>query len=180
MDFQESQTYINLQVALKELLETNTLLEIFEAAAAEEVLIPINFLFNTTARNVRYIAIYLYSILYGETSTLENLQVASIRENEGRLVYLDYSDTAIEEGFDDIASLFNGISNIMLNHSIAYDNAILDIENGTLYCQPGESLWICLGCGNILSGICAPDICPVCGVSGRYYRRYTATNNVFF
>lgn len=173
MDFQQSQTYINLLNALKDLLGENTLLELYERRANEEILIPISFLFNTTARNSRYIANQLYYILFGQTSTLENLQEASRLENEELILYREYSEVALEEGFDEYASLFNGIANILLSHTLAYDQAIEDIQNDQLYCKPQETLWICLGCGNILSGLCAPDICPVCGVPGGYYQQYS-------
>ena len=53
---------------------------------------------------------------------------------------------------------------------------IEDIINDQLYCKPEESLWICLGCGNILSGLCAPEICPVCGVDGGFYDHLSTYN----
>lgn len=173
MDFEDSQTYLNLQIALQDLLENNSLLELFETEAQEEILIPISFLFNTTARNSKFIANRIYEILYGEMTTLDNLQVAREREDEELRTYREYSRVAIGEGFEGYASLFNGIANVMLNHLLAYDNAIDNIINDTLFCKPEESLWICLGCGNILSGLCAPDVCPVCGVPGGYYDQLT-------
>ncbi len=173
MDFEDSQTYLNLQIALLDLLENNSLLELFETKAQEEILIPVSFLFNTTARNSRFIADRIYEIIYGDTTTLENLQVAREREDEELRTYREYSRVAIDEGFEGYASLFNGIANIMLNHLLSYDNAINNILNDTLYCKPEESLWICLGCGNILSGLCAPDVCPVCGVPGGFYDQLT-------
>lgn len=169
MAIEGSQTQFNLQIALSNLLEETTLLELYETTANEEILIPISFLFNTTARHSRFIANYLHEIINGETTTLENLQAARSRENEELTLYREFSQVASNEGFEDISSLFNGIANILRNNLFAYEDAIESIINGTLYCQPVESLWICLGCGNILSGICAPDICPVCGVDGGFY-----------
>lgn len=171
MDFQQSQTYQNVQFVLSELFETHSLLNIFETIAYEEVLVQISFLFNTSARNIRYITNALYNILYGKTSTLENLEFARAREDDELRKYRDYSVIALEEGFDDIASILNGISNIMLTHIVAYDEAISSILNGELFCSQEESLWICLGCGNILAGECAPEICPVCFLPGGYYQK---------
>jgi rubrerythrin len=173
LDLQGSQTYINLQITLANLLEDSTLLDIYEIKSNEEILIPISFLFNTNARNLRFISNRLYRMLNGETTTLENLQAASSREEEELLQYREFSRVAIEEGFEDISSLFNGIANILLNHVLAYQDAIEDIINDQMYCKPEESLWICLGCGNILSGLCAPERCPVCGVPGGYYDQLT-------
>ena len=96
MDFEDSQTYLNLQIALQDLLENNSLLELFETEAQEEILIPISFLFNTTARNSKFIANRIYEILYGEMTTLDNLQVA--RENflaaESRIRDVDVAEEA--------------------------------------------------------------------------------------
>lgn len=174
MSIQSSQTYINLQIALSNLLENNTLLNLYENTATEEILIPISFLFNTNARHSRFIANALHELIYGETNTLENLQAARERENQELLSYQEYSQIALEEGFGDIASLFNGIANILRNHLFAYESAIEKIISGTLYCKSTESLWICLGCGNIISGLCAPDRCPVCFVDGGYYDQLTS------
>lgn len=171
MDFQQSQTYQNLQTVLFDLFETYSLLNIFETTAYEEVLIPISFLFNTSARNVRYITSALYSILYGEPTTLENLEFIRSSEDEDLRKYREYSIIASDEGFDTIASILNGTANIMLGHILAYDNAISAIINGELYCQEEETFWICLGCGNIIVAECAPDLCPVCLVAGGYYQQ---------
>lgn len=81
MDFQQSQTYQNIQTVLSELFETHSILNIFEVTAYEEVLIPISFLFNTSARNLWYITNALYNILYGEDTTLENLEFIRARED---------------------------------------------------------------------------------------------------
>jgi rubrerythrin len=170
MDFQQSRTYINLQEALRYQLESNTAFELFEMQSDEEILIPISFILDTAARNSRFIANRLRSLLYGETTTLDNLKEASAMENAEIALYREYSQTAREEGYSDIASLFNGIANILLNHSLAFDNVAADLENGQLYCKQNESLWVCLGCGNILSGECAPDVCPICAVPGSFYQ----------
>ena len=99
MDFQQSQTYQNVQFVLSELFETHSFLNIFETIAYEEVLIQISFLFNTSARNIRYITNALYNILYGKTSTLENLEFARAREDDELRKYRDYSVIALEEGY---------------------------------------------------------------------------------
>lgn len=171
MDFQQSQTYQNIQTVLSELFETHSFLNIFEVTAYEEVLIPISFLFNTSARNLWYITNALYNILYGEDTTLENLEFIRAREDEELRRYREYSIIASDEGFNDISSILNGIANILLGHISAYDSAISAIINEELYCKEEEVFWICLGCGNILVGECAPDICPVCFLPGGYYQQ---------
>ncbi len=173
LDFQESQTYINLQISLLNLLEESTLLDLYEAQANEEVLIPISLLFSTNARHSRFIANRIHGTIYGETITLDNLIAAREREDRELNLYLEYSEQALEEGYDEFASLFNGISNILRNHLFAYEAAIDDIISNQLFCKPEETLWICIGCGNIISGLCAPEVCPVCLTPQGFYQQLT-------
>ena len=48
LDFQGSQTNINLRITLSNILEDSTLLDIYETKANNEVLIPISFLFSSS------------------------------------------------------------------------------------------------------------------------------------
>ncbi len=77
-----------------------------------------------------------------------------------------------QEGFGDIASLFNGIANIKLNHNYALQTYLTNMENDTLFCKNETKLWVCLGCGNIMGGLCAPTICPICGYPQGYYELF--------
>lgn len=174
LDFQQSKTYINLQNALQNELQTNAKMQLFRKKAEQDQLLECRFIFDTAARNGEFISERLRRILYGgDPSTLENLLEASDDvENAEKNIYREYSRIAIEEGYTDIASLFNGIGNIKLNHNVTFHNAANDIQKNELFCKQTENLWICLGCGNIISGVCAPEICPICGYPQGYYQLY--------
>lgn len=173
MDFQQSQTYINLQAAYNDSLMANARYGLFSKRAMQDQLLEIGFIFDTTARNEQYMAERLRNILSnGNPSTLENLSEASNEEREASNLYREFSRIAVEEGYNDLASLFNGIANIRLNHISTFDSVIVEIQNDELFCKPEKNLWICLGCGNILSGECAPEICPICGYPQGYYQLY--------
>jgi rubrerythrin len=175
MDFQQSKTYQNLQSAFEFETQSKALYDIFSVRADQEVLLGISFSFDTLSRNDRFIAERLRSIINGGVFTTEqNLMEAS--ENElyaGNTMYREFSRVATEEGYGDIASLFNGIANIKLNHNFTLQTYLSDIQNNTLFCKDEARLWICLGCGNILSGLCAPEICPICGYPQGYYELFT-------
>lgn len=170
MDFQSSQTYQNIINTYEYHLKANAKYGLFAKKARQEVLIEIGFIFDTASRNEQFIAERLRSILYnGTPSTLENLIEASNEELSESNLYRDYSQIAQEEGYEDIASLFSGIANIKLNHNSLFQSVVNEIQNNELFCQPVERLWVCLGCGNILSGLCAPERCPICGYPQSYY-----------
>lgn len=174
MDFQNSTTYLNLQTALENELSTNGLYDLYRKRAGQEELIEIRNVFDTISRDSEFLAERLRRILNGgDTTTYQNLVDAADRERYAEnQIYREFSRIATEEGYDDIASLFNGIANIKLSHNTTLQTFIDNINNNELFCKNREALWICLGCGNILSGECAPDICPICGYPQGYYQVY--------
>lgn len=171
MDFRESQTFRNIAAAYEVELMAHTQYTLFAKRARQEVLIEISILFDTLSRNELFIAERLRSIIFaGIPDTTQNLIEA--RDNilmESNL-YREYARIAIEEGYSEYASLFSGIANIMLSHHNSFENMIKDIERGELFCKPQEGLWLCLGCGNLLSGLCAPELCPICLYPQSYYQ----------
>lgn len=170
MDFVQSNTYNNLIKALEDSYRSSGKQLLFSKRAYQDDLIQVSLLFDTTSRNNEFIAERLRRELYGEnTSTLDNLADASNESLEESSEYREYSRIAMEEGYDRLASLFNGIANIKLNHNGNFSTLVSDIRSNQLLCKPTEALWICLGCGNILSGVCAPEICPICGYPQGYY-----------
>ncbi|MFA9376819.1 MAG: rubrerythrin family protein [Lachnotalea sp.] len=174
MDFQQSQTLINLQIAYKNELETSSKNNIFGIQAGNENQLRISDIFSTVSRNNRFIANRLRRLLNGgNTTSYENLLESSEDERYAQKnIYLEYSQIALQEGYTDISSLFNGISNIKLNHSFLTKITAADLKNNELYCKKDERTWVCLGCGNIMSGLCAPEICPICGYPQTFYELF--------
>lgn len=106
--------------------------------------------------------------------TQDNLLNSAEFELAAGDLYKDYSLTAKEEGYTDIAALFNGLRNIELNHNLIFQTNYGNVVQDQVFCKPGTSLWICMQCGNILSGPCAPEVCPVCQFPQGYYRIFTS------
>jgi rubrerythrin len=178
MDFQQSKTFQNLQSAFDYETRSKAKYDIFSVRADQEVLLGISFAFDTISRNDRFIAERLRNIINGGVlSTQQNLGEAAANEiYAGNQMYRDFSRTATEEGYGDIASLFNGIANIKLNHNLIFQTYLNEMQSNTLFCKNEAKLWICLGCGNILSGTCAPAICPICGYPQGYYELFINVN----
>lgn len=171
MDFRQSQTFKNIEIAYNIELEAHGKYSLFNKIALMEELIEIGFLFDDLSRNELFIAERLRSILHdGQPNTSMNLIEASESVLNESNQYREFARVAIEEGYTQYASLFSGIANIMLSHHNSFENMIKDIDRGELFCKPQEALWQCLGCGNILSGLCAPDRCPICGYPQSYYQ----------
>lgn len=175
MDFQQSKTYQNVLNAYNIEAEINTRYQIYADQARLEGYIEIAALYEVTARNDKeHARIWMRQLNQGVIpDTQQNLQSSyDIASNLGNNLYREYARIARDEGYNDIASLFNGIANIELNHDLNFRTYYERLTRGELYCQPTETLWICMQCGNIMSGLCAPEICPVCSFPQGYYRLY--------
>lgn len=175
MDFQQSKTYKNVVNAFELEQIISTRYQLYADQARLEEFIQIGNVFDVTARNAKeHARIWWRRLNNGILPTTEqNLRDSAEEEAYlGNTLYREYAATAREEGYDDIAALFNGIANIALNHNLRFTILREDILRGEVFCKPTETLWICMQCGNIMSGVCAPQICPVCGFPQGYYRLY--------
>lgn len=77
-------------------------------------------------------------------------------------MYAGFAKEAREEGFTEIAELFEGVAAIEKHHEERYLKLLENIEDGIVFSRDGEKLWKCRNCGHIHIGKQAPDMCPVC------------------
>jgi rubrerythrin len=176
MDFQQSRTFVNLQIAFEGELVASAKYAIYALKAREEQYIEIGNVFDVTSRNeLQHAIIWMKLLNDGQIpDTLTNLVEASESDKyAGSVLYREFAQVAREEGYFEIANLFNGVANIEMNHDARFYALAQNIENNEVFCKNREVLWICMACGNILSGLCAPAICPVCGYPQGYYRVYS-------
>ena len=173
MDFQQSKTFQNIQDAFFRKLNSSALYSLYADRARQEDYIEIAHLFDVTTRNEReHARIWWRQLNGGELpTTVDNLRNSiQVEEETGNNLYRLYAQTALEEGYNDISALFSGIANIDLNHSLDFQVQYEELQKGNYFCRPTMHLWICMQCGNILSGDCAPERCPVCGFPQGYYQ----------
>ena len=175
MDFQQSKTYENLLNALNVEQVVNTQYMLYSDQARSENYIQISAIYEAIARNEReHARIWTRQLNNGifpntEQNLLSSAEYEFFIANE---IYREYARIAAEEGYDEIAALFNGISNIELNHNLIFRGLYENVVRGEVFCKPEQTLWICMQCGNIMNGLCAPEICPVCGFPQGYYKLY--------
>ena len=126
-------------------------------------------IFNETSGNESEHAKLWFKLLHvgsidsKEATTKENLQDAAKGENfEWTEMYKGYAETAREEGFPEIAQLFEGVASIEKGHDERYLKLIDRIEKGEVFKRDGIKIWKCLNCGYIHYGDEAPEFCPIC------------------
>ena len=77
-------------------------------------------------------------------------------------MYAQFAKEAREEGFEEIAALFEGVGGIEKEHEERYRKLLANIEKGIVFKRDGVTIWKCRNCGYIHSGDSAPEVCPVC------------------
>ncbi|MCL2397371.1 MAG: rubrerythrin family protein [Defluviitaleaceae bacterium] len=137
----------------------------FAAKAKKDGYEQIAAIFEETAGNEKEHAKIWFKLLCGGAipSTPENLKAAAAGENEEWTeMYKRMAIEAQEEGFDDIAALFESVGVIEKDHEERYLALLENVEEGTVFAKKEKSIWICRNCGYIKDAENAPDSCPVC------------------
>jgi len=96
-------------------------------------------------------------------ATAENLKAAASGEHhEHTEMYPGFARIAREEGFDEIAEVFNNIAVAEKQHERRYLGLLANIEAGTVFKKDRPVVWRCRNCGYLHEGTEAPDVCPAC------------------
>jgi rubrerythrin len=170
--FRDSNTYKNLQDAFKGETSASGKYAMYGKKALEDGYIQISNIFNDSSGNEREHAEIWMKLLHGGEvpSTLDNLKEASSGEyHEWTSMYPGYAEEAMREGYPEIAALFQGVAAIERHHDARFRKLAQNIMNDKVFCKDSKVLWVCLNCGNLYYGDCAPDVCPVCGYPQGYY-----------
>ncbi|RHV47993.1 rubrerythrin family protein [Lachnospiraceae bacterium OM04-12BH] len=172
MELKGSKTEANLQAAFAgESMATNKY-TYFASKAKKDGYQQIAAIFEETAANEREHAKMWYKLINGGIdSTLENLGHAAEGENyEWTDMYSEFAKVAREEGFEQIAALFEGVAAIEKEHEERYRKLIANIERGVVFSKDGDTIWQCRNCGHICIGKEAPEVCPVCAHPQSYFQ----------
>ena len=103
-------------------------------------------------------------------STVDNLKDAAAGENyEWTEMYAEFAKIAREEGFDNIAVLFEGVAKIEKEHEERYKKLLANVEGGVVFSKEGDTIWVCRNCGHVHIGKTAPTVCPVCAHPQSYF-----------
>ncbi len=146
----------------------------FASKAKSEGYVQISNFFTETAGNEKEHAELWYKLFAGIGDTVENLKTAAAGENgEWSEMYPRMAKEAREEGFDDIAFLFEGVAAIEKNHEARYKGLMANVESGEVFKRDEPVEWKCSNCGHRFVGKEAPKKCPVCAHEKAYFELYT-------
>ncbi len=171
-DLKGSKTEANLQTAFAGESMARNKYSYFASKAKKDGYVQIAAIFEETAANEKEHAKLWYKLLNdGIGSTAENLKEAAEGENyEWTDMYAQFAKDAREEGFEDIAKLFEGVAAIEKEHEERYRKLLANVENGLVFSKEGDTIWQCANCGHICIGKQAPEVCPVCSHPQAYFQ----------
>ena len=129
-------------------------------------------LFTETAEHEKEHAKIWFKLLHDGAvpDTVTNLKDAAAGENyEWTDMYATFAKEAREEGFTEIAALFEGVAKIEKEHEERYLALLKNIEDGVVFKKDNVRVWKCRNCGHIHVGESAPEVCPVCAHPQAYF-----------
>ena len=176
MGLQGSQTEKNIVTAFAGESQARNRYTYFASKAKKEGLVQISDIFSETADQEKEHAKRLFKLLEGGDvevqaafpagvigTTSENLAAGSGGEHyEWTEMYPGFAKVAREEGFDDIATIFESIAVAEKQHEKRYNELRANIEAGRVFKRDEPVLWRCRNCGYVHEGAEAPDQCPAC------------------
>lgn len=173
MELKGSRTEENLRTAFAGESQAHTKYLYYASKASKDGYVQIGKMFEETARNEKEHAKIWFKLLHdgGVPSTEENLADAAAGENyEWTDMYAGFAKTAREEGFDEIAFLFEKVGTIEKTHEERYRKLLKNIQDDVVFSRDGDVIWECSNCGHIVIGKKAPEVCPVCNHPKSYFQ----------
>ncbi|MBR6737779.1 MAG: rubrerythrin family protein [Clostridia bacterium] len=92
----------------------------------------------------------------------ENLKLVAEDEEDEAKFYMRAYKTAKEEGFSEIAGLFDMIRKVELKHKKILLYLYDKVKSKKLFNSDKDKDWICPSCGHIIKATVAPEKCPLC------------------
>lgn len=165
MDLKGSKTEQNLRTAFAGEAQAYTKYGYYASQAKKDGFEQFAAYFTETAGNEREHAKIWFKLLHdgGIANTMLNLEDAAAGENyEWTTMYADFAKEARAEGFDQIATLFEGVAAIEKEHEERYQALLKNIQENKVFSREGEMVWRCRNCGHQVRTKNAPPVCPVC------------------
>ncbi|MFC1843414.1 rubrerythrin [Thermodesulfobacteriota bacterium] len=171
-----SQTEKNILTAFAGESQARNRYTYFASQAKKDGYVQISSIFEETAEQEKEHAKRLFKLLEGGEveisasfpagvigTTLENLLEAAGGENyEHTIMYPEFAQTAMAEGFKNIAAIFMAIAVAEKQHEKRYRDLAANIEAGRVFKRDKKVTWRCRNCGYLHEDTEAVDECPAC------------------
>lgn len=185
-DLKGTKTLKNLQEAYAGESQAMVKYAFFASVARKQGYQQIAEIFEETSKNEKEHAKLHYKNLGLLGKTLENLKICIEGEHyEHTEMYPRMAKEAREEGFEEIAKTFEGISGVEESHEARFKKLYENIKKGIVFKKDeeyikvegkdGKMYWKCRNCGYIHEGPEAPTVCPVCNHGQAFFEIFKET-----
>lgn len=165
MELKGSKTEKNLMEAFAGESMARNKYDYYSAQAKKDGYVQISNIFAETALNEKEHAKLWFKHLHGWAvpDTRTNLKDAATGENyEWTEMYARMAKEAREEGFNEIADMFEHVGDVEKQHEGRYLALLANIEKGIVFKRDSVVMWKCNNCGYIHVAEAAPEMCPAC------------------
>jgi rubrerythrin len=171
-----TQTEKNLLTAFAGESQARNRYSYFASKAKKEGYVQIASIFEETANQEKEHAKRFFKFLEGGEveftgafpagtigTTLENLKAAAAGEKyENTKMYPGFAQTAREEGFPEVALIFEAVAVAEKYHETRYVCLAANLENDRVFRRETQVVWRCRNCGYTKEGKEAPAQCAAC------------------
>lgn len=183
MDLKGTQTEKNLLAAFAGESQARNRYTYFAGQARKEGFVQVADIFEETANQEKEHAKRFFKQLQGGEveiqasfpagvigTTAENLLAAASGEHfEWTDLYPSFAQTAKEEGFQQVAAIFEAISVAEKQHEKRYRDLLANVEAEKVFKKDETVVWRCRNCGYLHEGTEAPQSCPACAHPQAYF-----------
>lgn len=190
MNFQESETKANLARSFAAECQEGARYQFMGKMAQQEGFQYMSMLIKTLAHNEMAHAQQFFNKIVelggNETQNIEinagypfkSGELCEILKNEAEnermsaeSIYPKFAEIARDEGFNDVAELFDMVSKVERTHERTLNHLAENLSCNCLYkCKEGEHSFKCDECGTIVKDKSAPKVCPLCKMGQGYFR----------
>jgi rubrerythrin len=171
-----TQTERNLLAAFAGESQARNRYDYYAGAARKEGYVQISAIFAETALQEKEHAKRFFKSLEGGDvevtaafpagvvgDTAQNLESAASGEHhEWTSLYPEFARIAREEGFEEIALLFEAVSVAEKQHEKRFRDLLGNVRDGRVFRKERKVAWRCRNCGFLHEGEEAPEVCPAC------------------
>lgn len=186
MQFKKTKTYTNLARSFAGESQAGMRYQLIAKLAIAEEYPVLADVVRTIAKNETYHAKTFYDTLIQKAGNSENIELnagypfqfgtlaeslefaAHGEKSEHDEIYPTFAKEAREEGFDDIADLYERVAGVERDHEIVFRYLANAINDGVLYKRNKPTLWVCSECGYRATTKEAWKICPLCKAKQGY------------
>ena len=186
MQFKKTKTYTNLARSFAGESQAGMRYQLIAKLAIAEEYPVLADVVRTIAKNETYHAKTFYDTLIQKAGNSENIELnagypfqfgtlaeslefaAHGEKSEHDEIYPTCAKEAREEGFDDIADLYERVAGVERDHEIVFRYLANAIKDGVLYKRNKPTLWVCSECGYRATTKEAWKICPLCKAKQGY------------